>query len=169
MAQFVLTAKQVQIAAAWTGTAPGDPGTQTISGTLTSGIDISQYVDTGAEVGWNSDMVEKTNMASGGFRSYIAGLSSGDDIQIPLQADFAASAMWDDLQTVFGSLGISRPGSSEAYIDIKADDASRGATNPSFVAAVLGMGVQPIQGGVGDLARHGLTLKVTGAFTLLES
>lgn len=167
MAVFVLTGKKVQIAAAWDGggTAPGAPGTQTISGTLDTGIDISAYVDTGAEVGWSADMVEHTNMAGGGFRSYIAGLKSGDDIQIPLQADFASSAMWADLVTAFGSLVVG----GDAYIDIMPTSASRSGTNPSFVAYVIAQGVQPIQGGVGDLARHGLTLKVSGAFGLLES
>ena len=165
MAVFVNTARTVEMGSAWTGTAPGSPGTQTISGTINSGTDFSAYVDTGAETTWNADMVETTNMASGGFRAFIAGLKSGDDITIPFQGDVTASGLLDDLQTVFGSLVVG----GSAYIDIKADDAARGTSNPSFVAEVIAQSFQPIGAGVGDLARMGLTLKVTGAFAELTS
>lgn len=169
MAVFVITSKYPLIGAAWTGTAPGAPGTQTIAGTITTPQVLAPYVSAGADAGWSVDQVEFTDNASGGYKEFLPGLAAGDDIQIPLHADFAASAVWSMLTTVFGSLGISVAGSSEKYLDLKATSAARSATNPSFVAAIYSKGIQPIQGGVGDKAVSALTLGVTGAFGLLTA
>lgn len=169
MSVYVVSSKSVLGGTAWTGTAPGAPGTQTISGTITSTSNFSPYISAGVDVGWSADMVDFTDMASGAFKEFLPGLAAGDDIQIPLHADFAASACWSLITTVFGSLGISRPGDAERYVDIKPTVAARSATNPSAVLAVFSKGIQPIQGGVGDKAVSALTLAVTGAFALLTS
>ena len=166
MAVFVNTARLVLAGAGWTGTAPGSPGTQTISGTITSTTDLSAYIDSGAEFEGNADMVETTNMASGGYRAYIAGLKSASTITIPFQADVTASGLLDDLQTVFGATELE---GASAYFDIKADDASRGTSNPSVVFQALCVSFQRIGGGVGDLARMGLVLQPTGAWAELTS
>lgn len=167
MAVFVVSAKTILLGTAVTGTAPGSPGTQTISGTITTPQNISAFVSSGADIGWSADMVDFTDNASNGFQEFIPGLTSGDDIQIPLHADFASSQVWSMLVTVFGSLVISRPGDVERYIDVKATAAARSATNPSFFAAVYSKGIQPVQGSVGDKAVSALTLQVTGAFANL--
>ncbi len=169
MAVYVAVAKTPLIGAAWTGTAPGAPGTQTIAGTITTASNLSAFVSSGVDVGWSAEMVDFTDMASNGFKEFLAGLTSGDDIQIPLHADFAASQAWAMITTVFGALGISRPGDTEKYIDVKPTSAARSATNPSFVAAVLSKGVQPIGGGVGEKAVSALTLGITGAFGILTA
>jgi len=169
MAVFVVVNKMILIGPAWTGTAPGAPGTQTVSGTITTSQNISAWVSSGGDIGWSTDMVEFTDNASGGFREYLPGLTSGDDIQFPLHAGFAASEAWAMLTTVFGSLGVSRAGDAERYIDIKPTSSARGSTNPSKVAAVFSKGIQPIQGGVGDKAISAITLQVTGAVGVLTS
>lgn len=169
MAVAVVTARTLLVGSAWTGTAPGSPGTQTISGTISSSQDLSQWLSTGAEPGFSTDMVEFTDMASNAFREFLPSLSQGDDIQFPLHADFASSQLFSKLQTVFGTLGISRAGDAERYIDIKLASSSRAATNPSFVAAVYCKGIQPVSGGVGEKAVSALTLQVTGAFAYLTS
>jgi hypothetical protein len=169
MAVFVVTAKTILIGTAFSATAPGAPGTQTIAGTITSASNISAFTSAGADVGWSTDMVEFTDNASGAFKEFLPGLTAGDDIAIPLHADFASSQLWSILQTTFGTLGVSRAGDVERYIDIKATSAARGATNPSFVAAVFSKGIVPLQGGVGDKAVSALTLQVSGAFAVLTS
>jgi hypothetical protein len=169
MSVFVVTARTVLLGSAWTGTAPGAPGTQTISGTITTTQNISAFISSGGEPGFSSDMVDFTDMASGGFREFLPGLTQGDDLQFPLHADFAASQVWSMLQTVFGTLVISRPGDAERYIDIKPTSSARGSTNPSFVAAVYSKGIQPVSAEVGGKAVSALTLQVSGAFAYLTS
>jgi hypothetical protein len=159
----------ILLGTAWTGTAPGAPGTQTISGTITTTQNISAYTSAGADVGWSTDMVDFTDNASGGFKEFLPGLTSGDDIAIPLHADFASSQVWSMLQTVFGTLAVSRPGDVERYVDIKPTVSARSATNPSAVLAVFSKGIVPIQGGVGDKAVSALTLQVSGAFGVLTA
>lgn len=173
MAAFVLTARSVTIGTAWSNaaTAPGLGAGVTIAGTISGGTsaDISEFLFEGAEPGMTANMVDITNYASGGFVQQIPGLTSGDDIQLMLNADYASSQAWADVTGVFGSLVVARPGDAVRYIDIKPTSASRSATNPSYVFGVYAKGVQPIQGSVGDKAVHALTLQVTGGFSVLTS
>ena len=50
MSVLVTTAKTLLIGAAWTGDAPGDPGTQTVAGTITSASNLSAFLSTGLDV-----------------------------------------------------------------------------------------------------------------------
>ena len=171
MAAFVFTAKTFVIGTTWSApaTAPGLGAGVTIAGTISGGSDISAYA-TGGDVGWSANMLDITNFASGGFEQSIPGLTAGDDINIPLNADFAAAAMWPILQTVFGSpLGISRPGDAVRYLDVKPTSSARGSTNPSAVFGVYAMGIQQMSGSVGDKASMALVLKVTGGFSVLTA
>ena len=167
MAAFVLVNKTILIGSAWTGTAPG--GATTPSGTITSTTDLSSFVFQGAEPGFAANMLEVTNFGSGGYKASIPGITSGDDLQIVMNADYASSQAWAGVTGVFGSLALSRPGDSFKYIDIKPTSSARSATNPSMVFAVWAKGIQPLQGAVGDKATHVLTLEVTGAFAVLTS
>lgn len=172
MSAFVLTAKAVTIGTAWSvpATAPGLGAGVTIAGTVGgTSHDISEWLASGAEPGMTAATVDITNFASGGFVQSIPGLTSGDDIQLPLHASYASSQIWADLVAVFGALVISRPGDALRYIDIKATAASRSATNPSYVFGVYCKGIQPISGSVGDKAMHALTLQVSGGFSVLTS
>lgn len=171
MGLFVSTARTTIIGTAWSApaTAPGLGAGVTIAGTITTNAtDISQWTS-GPDVGFQTDMVESTDNASGGFKEFLPGLSSGDDIAIPLSADFAASQIWVAIQTVFGTLGVSRPGDVVRYADFKPTNAARGTTNPSFVVAVFSKGVQPLKNAVGAKADHGLVLQVTGGFAVLTA
>jgi hypothetical protein len=168
MAAFVLTSESVTVGDTWTGTAPGAPGTQTISGTISSGDDLAAYVTDGVTISWDADMQDTTNMASGGYRSFIAGLSSGSDITLTMLSDFASSKLHAIITALMPN-GIARPGDSEIYIDVKPTSSSRGSTNPSYVMAVLPMSYTPFAGAVGDKAMSTWVLKVTGAFGTLTS
>ena len=95
MAAFAVTSKTIQLAAAWTGTAPGAPGTQTIAGTLTSASDISAYVRSGGDAGTSVAMLDGTNYASGGYTSQYPGLKSGDDLTYDIIGDYAFARTTD--------------------------------------------------------------------------
>lgn len=171
MAVYVVTAKTLLIGAAWSGTAPGDPGTQTVSGTITSTSNLSPFLSTGLDVNYAVDQVEFTNMASGGFKAFLPGLTEAGELTVPLHADMAASTGLHALITsvVGNSLGVTRPGGSAIYCDVKGTSASRGTSNPSFVFAANVSGYKPLMGGVGEKAIGEITLRPTGAFAVLTS
>jgi hypothetical protein len=162
MAAFVNTSRVVLLGAAWTGTAPGLPGTQTISGTITTSQDLSAYVRSN-DVSTSAAMQDGTTFGNGGFVVQYPGLQSGDDITLDIVADFAAATVYPIITTTLGGLG------ALVYLDFKPASGSRSATNPSFVAAAYISGWSPIRGAVGDLASHQLTLTVTGKFGYLTS
>jgi len=165
MAVFTLTSTMTLAGTAWTGTAPGDPGTQTVSGTITSTTDLSIML---ASVDISIDAEEKdfTNFASGGWRIKKSGLKAGM-IQFNFWQDFAASQV-DALLGLGGSLW---PvfGSGTYYFDIKATNSARGATNPSFVGQVVPLSYKPIAGSVGDEATVSLQYPTTGQIARLTS
>lgn len=166
MAVFVNTSRMILLGTAVTGTAPG-PAVVTPSGTITSTSDISSYVVSGGEPTWTSNMVDVTNFGSLGYSVVIPGITSGDDLVFECNSDWAASQLGPIVRTTLG--GIARPGSSPIYVDIKPTNAARGATNPSFFAAVFIKSWTPYAGGVGSKAAAKLTLTLTGTFIDLTS
>lgn len=166
MAAFVIASRTTLVGTAWTGTAPGLPGTQSISGTIDTPTNISQWVRS-SDPGFSANMVEANNDAGGGYNIVIPGLTSGDDLVFDCNSDQAASALDSIVRSTLG--GIARPGSAPIYVDIKPTSASRGATNPSLVAACFISSWGPFGGAVGDRAVARLTLSVTGAFAQLTS
>lgn len=162
MAAFVNTSRVIQLGAAWTGTAPGLPGTQTVSGTITSAQDISAFVR-GGNPSVSAAMQDGTTFSSGGFVVQYPGLKSGDDITFDCLSDFAASQLYPIVQTTLGGLG------SLVYLDLKPASGSRSATNSSFVAAGYISAWTPVQGSVGDLASASLTITITGKFDYLTA
>lgn len=167
MAAFVITSKMTLLGTAWTGTAPGLPGTQTISGTITSTSDISTFVRGGGEPGWKTAMESTTNEGSGGYSAVIPGITTGDDLVFECNSDQAASQLDVIVRTTLG--GVSRAGSVPVYVDIKPTNAARSVTNPSFVAAVFISAWSPFAGSVGGVAIGRLTLTTTGAFGQLTA
>jgi hypothetical protein len=162
MAAFVNVSRKVQLGAAWTGTAPGLPGTQTVAGTLTSVSDISLFVKSGNPA-IKAAMQDGSTFGTGGYVVQYPGLKSGDDISFEIVSDYAASQIDAIVRTTLGGLG------ALVYLDLLPTSASRTATNPSFVAAAYISGYTPVSGSVGDLAAGTLTLTITGAFAYLTS
>lgn len=161
MAALVLTSAMPQAGAAWTGTAPGLPGTQTTSGTITSASDLSTYC-TNVAVNVKAAMLDTTNFGSGGYHAEIPGLKTGQ-VGLGFNQDYAASALDVIIRTTLGGLG------TLVYFDIKATSASRSATNPSFVFAAYIADYTFITGNVGDKNTTMLPLTPTGAFAWLTS
>lgn len=161
MSAIVLTNATITVGAAWTGTGPGLPGTQTVSGTITSASDLSTYC-TSVSIPLTIATQDATNFGSGAFRVMLGGIKSSD-IALSLNNDFAASALNDILRTTLGGLG------ALVYIDIRPTSAARSATNPSYVFAVLLTEIQPVTGSVGSINAMSLTWPSTGAFATLTA
>lgn len=160
MAALVLLAPKILVGAAWTGTAPGAPGTQTVSGTITSSVDMSAMIQQVA-IPLNVNEIDASNFGSGGYKINLAGLKDAT-VQLTFNQDFAASqvdaTIWTTL--VFGAT---------VYIDVNPTTAARSATNPSYVFAVVVGDYTPITGKVGDLVTPSVTWTVTGQFARLTS
>lgn len=165
MAVFSMTSTTVLIGSGWTGTAPGDPGTQTVSGTITSTTDISAMI-TSVDISLSAEELDYTNFASGGWRQKISGLKMGT-IQLNFNHDFAASKV-DALFGIGGSV-IPFGGSGTYYIDIKPTSSARGATNPSYVAQLVPVAYQPLAGPAGALAQISLQFPTTGQVARLTA
>lgn len=159
MAALVLQSCKIQLGTSWTGTAPGAPGTQTISGTISGASDISVFA-TAVEVPKKVDVKETTNFGSGGFVTKAAGLKSAS-LKIAVNQDFASS----QLDSIIRGFGLG----TTVYYDVQPTSASRSATNPSEVGAAIITSYTPIVGKVGDLLVLSLDWEVTGAFTTLTS
>ena len=159
MAALVLTSSLPLVGVAWTGTAPGLPGTQTVSGTITSTSDLSVYT-TQAMVDVKANMLDSTNFGSGGYHAEIPGIKSGS-FGLTFNQSYTASEIDVIIRTTLGGLG------SLAYIDLKATSSARGATNPSFVAAFYISDYTFLNGNVGDKNGLSVTWNTTGKFDWL--
>lgn len=162
MPAFVNTSRSVLLGTTWTGTAPGLPGTQTVSGTIASAQDISTFVRSG-NPSVKAAMQDGTTFGTGGFVVQYAGLRSGDDITFDCLSDFAASTLYPIVQTTLGGIG------ATVFLDLKATSSARSNTNPSFVAQGIISAWTPVTGSVGDLAAASLTLTITGKFDYLTA
>lgn len=159
MGAFVLTSATVLTGTAWTGTAPG-PGNPTVSGTITSSVDRSDHVRS-VSFGPKLKMEDFTTFGDGGFVVQKPGLMSAD-LSIEFNQDFASS----QIDAVFS---VGHVAGTLFYLDIKATNASRSATNPSFVCAAYVTEPTPISGAVGDRASYNVSFAVTGTFARLTS
>jgi hypothetical protein len=166
MAAFVNISRTILLGTAWTGTAPG-PVVVTPAGTITTPSDITPFVKGGGDASFNAAMVDTTTFGSLGYTCVIPGLTSGDDLQLDCNSDWAATQLGVIVRTTLG--GVARPGTAPIYVDVKPTNAARSATNPSFVAAVYIKSWKPYTGNVGDRAAATLTLTITGTYTDLTS
>jgi hypothetical protein len=165
VAVFAFTSAYVGLSTVWSGTAPG--GTSTPAGVGTTNLTDISSMCTMVEMSFESDELDHTALASGGYRQKITGLATGN-INLTINQDFAASA-GDALFGIGGTFGWAPAQSTPYYIDIRPTSAARSATNPSFVAAWVSTTYQPITGSVGDLAVITLSLPLTGRVGRLTS
>jgi hypothetical protein len=162
MAAIVLTSATVLAGGAWTGTAPGAPGTQTVSGTITTSIDLSPFC-TSVTINTTMALQEITNFASGGYTGQAAGLKSAS-VAFNFNQDFAVTTGLDYLiNTTLSGLG------DFFYCDIKPTSSARGTSNPSYVFELILAEYMPIVGNVGDKATVGVTFPVNFAWARLTS
>jgi hypothetical protein len=160
MASSVAFTVMPLLGTAWTGTAPGDPGTQTVSGTITSTTDMSTWTKK-ATFGPKFDTVEFTNFGSNGYKAFKPGLFEAD-INFELNQDFAASQVDVTIATQFFAR------TNPVYIDLKPTSSGRSTTNPSIVVAGFWVDY-PMEYTVGDAMGANVGFKVTGAVARLTS
>lgn len=161
MSALVLTTAKIQIATSWTGTAPGAPGTQTVSGTLLTNVtDISAYVKSVA-IPLTAATQDATTFGSGGYAINLAGLKSGA-LNLSFVNDLAAAAIDSILWSTFG-LGTS------VNVDIMPTSSARGASNPSYVCQVILANYTGVNAAVGSVNMFDATWPITGAFARLTS
>ena len=169
MASFALVSKTIGIGTTWSApaTAPGFiVPAPTIAGTISAGSDLTPYARQ-SDAGASTSMLDVTTFASAGYNTVIPGITTGDDIVIDAVSDFAASQLYAIVNTTLG--GLSRATSTAVYVDVKNTSVARGATNPSFVAAVWISAWKPASGSVGAAAMASLTLTITGQFGYLAA
>ena len=164
MAVYVITASTALCGVAWTGTAPGDPGSQTVAGTITSSTDISAMI-TEVSLTVDADIIDFTHMAANGWRIKRTGLKAGSG-SINFNQDFAASQV-DALFGLGGTFGFAS--ASTLYLDLKATSTARASTNPSYVCQFLNSGYTPITGAVGAGAMSPFSFETTGQIARLAS
>lgn len=161
-AVFVLTSCTVGASLTWTGTAPGDPGTQTVSGTCASSTDLTAMISS-IEVAVSAAEVEYTNFGSGGWKQKMSGLKEGN-IQINFNQDYSASQV-DALFGLGGTFGLGL----KPYLDVKATSAARGTANPSYVLQIVNLGFTVMGGQVGALAIANPTFPTSGQIARLTA
>lgn len=165
MAVFTLSSCYIGIGTVWaSGTAPGDPGTQTVSGTLTA-TDLSTMISS-VDLSLAADEADYSNFGSGGWRQKLSSLKAGT-VQFTFNQDFAAAKV----DALFGISGSLMPfgGAGPYYCEIRPTSAARSATNPSHVMQLVPLDYKPLTGGVGDLATVSLQFPTTGQVARLTA
>lgn len=164
MANLTLTSATVLAGTAWTGTAPGGPGTQTVSGTISSSTDLSAFCSS-VTLGFAAALQDVTNFASGGYTGNVVGLKSAT-IQLNFNQDYVVTTGLDFLiNSTLGGLG----NTAGFYLDIKPTSSARGTSNPSYVFHCLMSEYPPITGAVGDKATVGVSWVSNFAFARLTA
>jgi len=158
MAVQALTQGKVLFGTAWTGTAPGPPGTQTVSGTITSSTDISFW---GKSISTPEafEALDASGFGSGGFRNYVAGMAAMQG-SITFFQDYAAGGPYATLSAVTLAKTLT-------YWDVQPVNAARSATNPSLVFAAFMTSFDFMTAATGEVMEVTVGLQVTGKWAHL--
>jgi hypothetical protein len=160
VATLVLTSATTLYGTAWaSGTAPG-PGNPTVSGTLTTVLDLSDHIKQ-VSLNMNVAMQDFTTFGDGAFISQKPGLK-GADFSVDFNQDFAAS----NVDAAFGGGFLA---GTLFYFDFKPTSAARSATNPSYIYAAYVSQWTPIGQTVGDRAAVTVPFAVTGTYARLTA
>lgn len=116
--------------------------------------DLSDHCSS-IELSIEAEELDSTTFGSTGYKSAIGGLKSGS-LKVTLKGDFAASNVDSILFPLLGTV---------VAFDVKAVNAARSTSNPSYTGNVLISQLNPISGGVGDLMEFDLTWPTTGAIS----
>lgn len=166
MAIQTFTNAPLLLGTGWTGTAPGAPGTQTISGTVSTATDedFSNWL-VNATFEATIDVKDGATHGSGGYQMRYGGLKSGT-LSVTFLGDYAAAAV-DVL--IRSTLGGGDPVGDYFYFDLKPTSSARAATNPSTVGQIIVSQYTSVPVQVGELATIQYSWPTHGAFTYLTS
>ena len=123
-----------------------------------NGSDRSAYIK---QVALNVETAEQdvTDFADAGWTVPIAGLKSGS-LALTFNQDVAASAIDSIMWPLLGTT---------VTFEVRATNASVGASNPKYTGSILVTSWNPITGSVGDVAEVSVTYPVSGAVTRATS
>jgi predicted secreted protein len=107
-----------------------------------------------ATIALESDDVETTNFAGGGWRERIGGLKSGT-VSLDFHQDYASGSIDASIYPLLGGTAAVtiRPGGSAAI----------GSANPQYELVALVTEYSPVEGAVGDLATFSVSWPINGA------
>jgi hypothetical protein len=121
-------------------------------------VDLSAYT-TKAEIVINVEAKEVTTYGSAGWKEYLGGLKAGT-VNIEFQQDFGVGLLD---QLMFAQLG------NVVAFDLRASNAARSTSNPSYTGNLLVQAWNPITGGVGDDATVTVSYPTSAAVTRLTA
>ena len=123
-----------------------------------NGSDRSAFIK---QVALNVETAEQdvTDFADAGWTVPIAGLKSGS-LALTFNQDVAASAIDSIMWPLLGTT---------VTFEVRATNASVGASNPKYTGSILVTSWNPITGSVGDVAEVSVTYPVSGAVTRATS
>ena len=99
--------------------------------------------------------LDSTDFADSGWTVPIAGRKSGS-LQLTFNQDVASSAIDSVMWPLLGTT---------VTFEVRATNASVGASNPKYTGSVLVNSWSPVSGSVSDLAEVSVTLPLSGAVT----
>ena len=99
--------------------------------------------------------LDQTDFADAGWTAPIAGRKSGS-LQLTFNQDMASSAIDSVMWPLLGTT---------VTFEVRATNASVGASNPKYTGSVLVNSWSPVSGSVSDLAEVSVTLPLSGAVT----
>lgn len=118
------------------------------------GTDRSEYIDA-ATLTIDSDELDSTDFASGGWREFTNGLKKGT-LALQFNDDVAASAIDSILWAAFISA------TPTLTFELRPTNAAVGTGNPKYTGTIL-VSKWSLGGTIGTLAEKSLTFPVTGA------
>lgn len=123
-----------------------------------NGSDRSAYIK---QVALNVETAEQdvTDFADAGWTVPIAGLKSGS-LALTFNQDVAASQIDSIMWPLLGTT---------VSFEVRATNASVGASNPKYTGNILVTSWNPITGSVGDVAEVSVTYPISGAVTRATS
>lgn len=123
-----------------------------------NGSDRSAFIK---QVALNVETAEQdvTDFADAGWTVPIAGLKSGS-LALTFNQDVAAAAIDSIMWPLLGTT---------VTFEVRATNASVGASNPKYTGSILVTSWNPITGSVGDVAEVSVTYPISGAVTRATS
>lgn len=125
---------------------------------LLGASDISDHCSS-VEFEVSAEELDSTTFSSTGYKSMLGGLKSGS-LKVTVKGDYAASNIDSILFPLLGTV---------ATFEIKAVNAARSTSNPSYTGSVLISKLTPITGSVGDLVEFDLQWPTTSTISRATS
>lgn len=121
-------------------------------------VDLSTYT-TKAEIAADVEAKEVTTFGSGGWKEFLGGLKAGT-LACQFQQDFAVGLLDQLMWAQLGNL---------VAFDVRASNAARSTSNPSYTGTILVAQWHPITGSVGDDATVSVSFPTSAAVTRLTA